>query len=412
EVAESGPTAATPTRAGGGGRTAVDADDHRIFFCGIVILGIRQPTLYVEAFVCPLDRLGPDRWLSAIVQVGNLVKIRRRSRPKLGRNIMPALGEGDDAFLVGVDAIGEGDGIFERAATYGHFAEIHRRTGNDGLRIYVHRVQQRMTATVFYEADGVVADPVFIAGRAVDAWSDVNRHAAFGVDDPDIAASGALVAHQAADKGDVLAVGGPAGNGDLQAVHVAGNSLGGKHGAGLRADGVVVDVNRSSPELRDPPVVFSRRVGSDVADFFRTWGPAKLVDMQREGRKPASDSAGNIHTIKALHFDAVFADDAGPRLHRIECAGRARGIFDEQESDRLAIRRPCGLLEESGDVGQLLRFAAGFRPQINLRLARLFFLAGAGRGVSQPLSIGRPHGCSVRAARRADDFVFGRVGIG
>ena len=58
----------------------------------------------------------------------------------------------------------------------------------------------------------------------------------------------------------------------------------------------------------------------------------------------------------------VLADDAGPRSHGGERAGRAGGIFDEEEGDGLAAGRERSLLEESGEMGKLAGLAGGAGP--------------------------------------------------
>ena len=61
------------------------------------------------------------------------------------------------------------------------------------------------------------------ATRSGSAGREILGFAAGGGDEVDVAAGGALVAHEAADEGDLAAVGGPAGDGDLQAVEGAGD---------------------------------------------------------------------------------------------------------------------------------------------------------------------------------------------
>ncbi len=84
-----------------------------------------------------------------------------------------------------------------------------------------------MAAAVFDEADVVGAGPGEPGGGAVDVGGDVGGGLAAGCgDDPDVAAGGALVGHEAADEGDLFAVGGEAGDGDLEAVEGGGGGVG------------------------------------------------------------------------------------------------------------------------------------------------------------------------------------------
>jgi len=46
------------SRADGGGWAAVDGDDEGVFLVGIVVFGVGEPALDVEALVVPLDGFG------------------------------------------------------------------------------------------------------------------------------------------------------------------------------------------------------------------------------------------------------------------------------------------------------------------------------------------------------------------
>jgi len=73
-----------------------------------------------------------------------------------------------------------------------------------------------MAAAVFDHTDSFVVNPGFVDGGSVDVRCDVEGGGfAVGVDDPDVSAGGTLVGHEAADEGDALAVGRPAGDSDL-----------------------------------------------------------------------------------------------------------------------------------------------------------------------------------------------------
>ena len=81
---------------------------------------------------------------------------------------------------------------------------------------------------------------------------------------------------------------------------------------------------------------------------------ANSYDVEVGGSEQVAVAVGDIDAVDALDFDAVFADDAGPGLHGVERAGGAGGVFDEEEGDGFAVRRPGGLVDVAGDVGQLL----------------------------------------------------------
>ncbi len=75
-----------------------------------------------------------------------------------------------------------------------------------------------VAADVLGEADDVWTDPLDEGDGRGAVGREVLRLAAGGGDEVDVAAGRALIAHQAADEGDLLAVGRPARDGDLQAV--------------------------------------------------------------------------------------------------------------------------------------------------------------------------------------------------
>ncbi len=82
EVAELGPEAAAPAGVGGGGGTAVDLDDDGVLLGGIVVGGVGEPALDVEALVGPLDGLDAGVGGVGVVEVGDLGEVRRRGRPR------------------------------------------------------------------------------------------------------------------------------------------------------------------------------------------------------------------------------------------------------------------------------------------------------------------------------------------
>src|SRR5437763_12025766 len=78
--------ASRPVRRRDAGRSAMDKDDHWIFFAGLDFHGRDKPSLNIEPIVLPLEVLGltPDRRLTDIV-IGELSPFTYRSKPDLGR---------------------------------------------------------------------------------------------------------------------------------------------------------------------------------------------------------------------------------------------------------------------------------------------------------------------------------------
>ncbi len=71
------------------------------------------------------------------------------------------------------------DGVLDGAAAGdGDFAEVVGGVGNDFVLVGVGVGEERVAAAVFDEADGVVVDPGFPGGRAVDVGGDVGGFAA------------------------------------------------------------------------------------------------------------------------------------------------------------------------------------------------------------------------------------------
>ena len=124
------------------------------------------------------------------------------------------------------------------------------------------------------------------------------------------------------------------------------------------------------------------------------------------------DAVGGVDGVDALDLDAVFADDAGPGRHGVECAGVAGGVFDEEEGDGFAVGRPGGLLHLAGDVGELLDLVRSFGPEEDLLLVGLGFVVGAVGEEGEGRAVGRPDGCVDGAVRAfdVDQLVVGGVG--
>src|SRR6185312_13883262 len=111
-------------RAGRGGGAAVDFDDERVLFGGVVVLGEGEPALDVEAFVLPLDgfEAGTGGGLGGVVEVSELGALVAVGEPDFGRVPGAPHGEGDAL-------AGDGDGVLDLAAGEGDLAQI----GGDDL---------------------------------------------------------------------------------------------------------------------------------------------------------------------------------------------------------------------------------------------------------------------------------------
>ena len=246
--------------------------------------------------------------------------------------------------------------------------------------------QADAAAPFFDDADAIVLEPREVGGRAVDVGSYVPGFAAFGRYDPCITAGRALVGHDAADEGDLGAVGGEARDGDLEAVERAGD------GSGVEDD-LVAPANDGNARRRHieaslavgslskkikfchPPVVFAGRIRSNSNDLILrsrcAWIESKFVDVKVIGGVEGARTFDEINAVDALDLDAVFADDAGPGLHGGEGARRAGGVFDEEEADGFAVGRPGERVDVAGKVGELAGFAGRFRPKEDLILPSL-----------------------------------------
>ena len=177
----------------------MDVDDQRIFLGGVVVLGEGEPALDVEALVFPLDGLELRRVeVGGVVDVGELGGFAGSADVDFRRLVVGGEDVGDEAVVGAADSVLDGT-----AAADVDFAEVVGGVGDDDVLVGVGVGEQGVAAAVFDEADRVVVEPGLPGGRAVDAGGDVGGSAlAVGVDDPDVAAGGALVGHQAADEGD------------------------------------------------------------------------------------------------------------------------------------------------------------------------------------------------------------------
>ncbi len=348
--------------------------------------GEGEPALDVEAVVVPLDGDGFGEGLGVRIEVGDLVFDAVGVSEDLRWGGEAGFDEGE-----GLGTRGDGGGVFDGASGDGGLAEIDGGAVNVSVFGDVVVGKEGAAAAVFDDADAVVVEPDLPAGGAVDVGSDVGGVATFGVDDVDVAAGRALVGHEAADEGDVLAVGRVAGDGDLQAVE------GGGAGVGIEDDGGCLRGGGFTVELGDPPGIFSGRVGGDERDLVGGWSEVELVDVELGGGEPFVFAGGDVDGINALDFYAVFADDAGPGLHGVEGSGGAGGVFDEEEGDGLAVGGPGWLLKVAGQVAELLCPARGFGPEEDLLLCGLGLVACAGGEEGEGLAVRGPDGRGIGA---------------
>ena len=152
-------------------------------------------------------------------------------------------------------------------------------------------------------------------------------------------------------------------------------------GGGLRGSDLL------GVELRQPPIVFSRRLGGDVGDVLRVGRPVEFIDMQVGRGKGLQlpvclgDGGG------VLDLDSIFANYACRGLHGIESAGPAGGVFDIEEANVFAIGGPLECLSDAAE----LAFLDGSRITANGRDVDLKLSGGlAIRQKRQQLAVGRP----------------------
>jgi hypothetical protein len=74
----------------------VDHDDERVFFAGVVVGGLDEPSLHIEAIIFPGDGFGlAPCGFEVVVVVGDLFEVAQRTRPDLGRVCERAADERD-----------------------------------------------------------------------------------------------------------------------------------------------------------------------------------------------------------------------------------------------------------------------------------------------------------------------------
>ena len=236
------------------------------------------------------------------------------------------------------------------------------------------------------------------------AWLRPGRH------EPDVAAVGALVAHDAVDHGDRRAVGREARARDLE------RRLPDR---ARRSRGAVDEV-----ELGDPVVVGAGAFRRFRGERLAVGRPVVVVDVEAGRRDGAHGAGRHVGDGDALDLGMLF-DDAGVALVGRQGARLLRGPFDEEEGDRLAVRRPAQIVELSFDLRhrarRLVAAAAARRRDPDLELSGLAGVRQKGhRGAvrredGSPLAMRArvrrrrqaPHGprCHFRDANRAEAFV-------
>ncbi len=142
-----------------------------------------------------------------------------------------------------------------------------------------------------------------------------------GGDQVDIAASGSLVAHQAADERDLLPIRRPAGHGNLQTVQRARRVFGVEHRPWLAA------WQPLRIELSYPPVVFPGRGCGDVGQLGGVGCPVIFIDVQSRWGDLAEFTGSGFNSGHPLDLQPLDADHAGGRLHGRQRPGRPGGSF-------------------------------------------------------------------------------------
>src|ERR1035438_4164422 len=102
--------------------SAMHVDDHRIFFRGIEIARIDQPTLNFVAAVFPANALGfAPSWLDALVAVRGLLPLANWAGPNLRRDAERIANHGGSSSV-------RGDGeVWKPRAVGNHFAAAPER---------------------------------------------------------------------------------------------------------------------------------------------------------------------------------------------------------------------------------------------------------------------------------------------
>ena len=280
-----------------------------------------------------------------------------------------------------------------------------------------HRVIGQLALAVADLADQHRARrrPAQPARRDLDAGREVDQRATGGGHRVDVAAGGALVAHQAADEGDPRGIRRPARQRDLQPVQRAAGGVGriDQHGGGG------IDLCGLHVEPGDPPVVVARRRRGGIGDVRAVRRPVELVGVHAGGRQLMQRAAGDVEAGHALHLDAADADLAGGPLGRGHRAGVAGGACDIEEAERLAVVGPLQRAHVAFQRGQPRRCgAAAGVGQVDVVLHH----PGAGEvdvavgDEGEVARVRRPRdagfGAAARCGRRTHAARMAAVGVG
>ena len=211
------------------------------------------------------------------------------------------------------------------------------------------------------------------------AWGHVDRHAAVVANGVQVAAGDGLIAHEAADVGDALAVSGPARCCDLQRwlQQCA-------HDAAVRFHEV---------ELSDPPVVIAGAVGRAHDELTAIRRPVVFIDIQVRRTQHLRRAALRWNHGQALLIDRR-GEIPGITAERIERAGKlgcARGI---QKGNAPTVGREARGVQWTLRLGQRAHVRAGRIRDRDLRL-----LLHIRRHEHDSRPVGRPRGTVLIADR-------------
>ena len=337
-----------PFRLHRGPRTAVNCHDHGVFFRGIEIAGIDEPALHVVAIVFPVDAFG-------FAPSGFYFGVAMRDWPPV------ADGAGPDFRRVTERAADDG-GRFSIARERNVGAPEAR--GNlllaaperiDRTTVGIDHGHPRVAFDGFPKDDFSLARPSKPVCRRWHFRRDVLGFASGRGNRVDITADGRLIAHQASDESDSLAVRRP-----CRIRHLERRLVNRLHQAGR--SGV------EKVKVGDVPVVVAVAGRSDHRETRTVWRPIVFVDVHVGGRDLPEVAGRQVNESEALFEKGVFYF-AGLGSFRYQWAGRACGVFGRKQGDGLAIGRPARRGQEALGAGQLLGRATRSAHHIQLELA-------------------------------------------
>ncbi len=331
-------------------------DDHRVPAGRVVVLRVEEPALDGAGVAFPVKalRLAPET-PGFRVQRGDLPPRADGPRPDLGRVLEGLADDGRGATAPGSVKMGE------LLGARGERRELRGRR--------VDRRDPEAAVEVPREEELARRAPDEAAGGPAHSRRQVARRATGGRHLPDVAAVGALVAHDPVDDGDGAAVGREPRARDLKRRLPDRARL---------AGGGIHDV-----ELGHPVVVGPRAGGRLRGERLPIGGPVVVVDEEARGRDQARLSRRQIRDRDALDLRALLDGPGVPGI-RDQGAGLLRRPLDEEKRHGLARRRPAQLLELALHARELPGGAAGRRGDPDLELA------GACRRPREMRSIARP----------------------